>query len=50
MNTSPDISGAIKSRIMKLAVHVARIGENEMCIQDLVRKPEGKRLTWKTWM
>ena len=40
MYSSPNIR-VIKSRRIKLAAHVARMGER--CIQGLVRKPGGKR-------
>jgi hypothetical protein len=33
----------IKSRIMRWAVHVARIGEGRGMYRVLVRKPEGRR-------
>jgi hypothetical protein len=39
--SSPSIIRIIKSRRMRLAGHVARMGEE--CIWILVRKPEGKR-------
>jgi hypothetical protein len=34
----------IKSRVMRWAEHVARIGEKRNAYRLLVRKPEGKRL------
>jgi hypothetical protein len=33
----------IKSRIMRWAGHVERIGGGERCIQDFVGRPEGRR-------
>jgi hypothetical protein len=33
----------MKSRIMRSAVHVARMGEERNVYKDLVGKPEGKR-------
>jgi hypothetical protein len=40
---SPNFVRVIKSRKMRLAGHVARIGEEERCIQSFGGKPEGKR-------
>jgi hypothetical protein len=45
--SSPVISGAIKSRIIRWVVHVELTVKNEWCVQGLVRKPYGKRPTWK---
>jgi len=39
---SPNIFQLIKSRKMRWAGHVARMGGEEKRIQGLVRKPEGK--------
>jgi hypothetical protein len=41
--SSPDIIGRVKSRRMRLAWHVARMGEERKVYKVLVRKPEGKR-------
>jgi hypothetical protein len=41
--SSPDIIRQIKSRRMRWAVHVARIGEERKVYKVLVGKPEGKR-------
>jgi hypothetical protein len=41
--SSPNISRVIKSRRMKLAVYVARMGEERGVYTVLVGKPEGKR-------
>jgi hypothetical protein len=40
---SPNIIRQIKSRRMKWAGHVARMGEERNVYRVLVRKPEGKR-------
>jgi hypothetical protein len=40
---SPDIIRQIKSRRMRWAVHVARMGEGRNVYRVLVGKPEGKR-------
>ena len=40
---SPNIVRMIKSRRMRWAGHVARMGEESGVIRVLVRKPEGKR-------
>ena len=40
---SPNIVRVIKSRRMRLAGHVARMGEERGAYRVLVRKPEGKR-------
>jgi hypothetical protein len=41
--SSPDIIRQIKSRRMRWAGHVARIGEERNVYRVLVGKPEGKR-------
>jgi hypothetical protein len=41
--SSPDIIGQIKSRRMRWAGQVARMGEERKVYRVLVRKPEGKR-------
>jgi hypothetical protein len=41
--SSPSIIGIIKSRMMKWAGHVARMGEKRNAYRFLVGKPEGKR-------
>jgi hypothetical protein len=41
--SSPSIIRIIKSRRMRWAGHVARIGEKRNAYRLLVRKPEGKR-------
>jgi hypothetical protein len=46
--SSPDIVRQIKSRRMKWAVHVARMGEGRNVYRVLVGKPEGEKTTWKT--
>jgi hypothetical protein len=40
---SPDIIRQVKSRQMRLAGHVARMGEDRKMYKVLVGKPEGKR-------
>ena len=40
---SPSIFQVIKSRIMRWAGHVARMREQEKCMQGFGGKPEGKR-------
>ena len=40
---SPNIFRVIKSRIMRWAGHVARMGERRSVYRVLVEKPEGKR-------
>jgi hypothetical protein len=42
--SSPSIIRMIKSRRMRLAGHVERMGENRNAYRILVGKPEGKRL------
>jgi hypothetical protein len=47
--SSPDIVGVIKSRRMRWAGYVARMGERRGIFRVLVGKPEGEReTTWKT--
>jgi hypothetical protein len=46
--SSPSIIRIIKSRRMKLAGHVARIGEKRNAYRIFVRKPEGKRPMGRT--
>jgi hypothetical protein len=41
--SSPSIIRVIKSRIMKLAGHVARMGEKRGAYRILVGRPEGRR-------
>jgi hypothetical protein len=41
--SSPHIIRQIKSRRMRRAEHVARMGEEREIYKDLVGKPEGKR-------
>jgi len=41
--SSPDIVRVIKSRRMRWAGHVARMGEERGAYRVLVRKPEGRR-------
>ena len=41
--SSPNIVRVIKSRIMRWAGHVARVGEERGVFRVLVGKPEGKR-------
>jgi hypothetical protein len=45
--SSPDIIRQIKSRRMRWAGHVARMGEGRKEYRVLVGKPEGKRLLGK---
>jgi hypothetical protein len=53
--SSPDIIRQIKSRLMKWAGHVARMGEERKVYKVLVEKPEGKRpfrrprRRWEDW-
>jgi hypothetical protein len=46
--SSPDIIRQIKSRRMRWAGHVARMGGGRSFYRVLVGKPEGKKTTWKT--
>jgi hypothetical protein len=48
--SSPDIIRQDKSRRMRLAGHVARMGEERKEYKVLVGKPEGKRLAWGVWI
>jgi len=41
--SSPNIVRVMKSRRMRWAGHVARMGEGREVYRDLVGKPEGKR-------
>ena len=41
--SSPDIVRVIKSRRMRWAGHVARMGERRGAYRVLVRRPDGKR-------
>jgi len=41
---SPNVTGVIKSRTMRLAGHVERLGERKGAYRVLVEKPERKRL------
>ena len=41
--SSPNIVRVIKSRTMRWAGHVARMGQEKGAYRDLVGKPEGKR-------
>jgi hypothetical protein len=41
--SSPNIIRVIKSRRMRWAGHVARMGGKESCIQDFGGRPEGRR-------
>jgi hypothetical protein len=42
----PNIIRVIKSRRMRWAGHVARMGEKERCIPDFGRETRGKATTW----
>jgi hypothetical protein len=44
--SSPDIIRLIKSRRMRWAGHMARMGEGRNVYSALVGKPEGKRPQW----
>ena len=46
--SSPNIVWVIKSRKMRWAGHVARMGERRDVYRVLAGKPEGKRTTWET--
>jgi hypothetical protein len=50
LNSSPSIIRIIKSRRMRLAGHVARIGEKINAYRLLVGKPEGKRQKKVDWI
>jgi hypothetical protein len=43
----PNIVRVIKSRRMRWAGHVARMGEGKVVYRVLVEKPEGKRPLWR---
>jgi len=45
---SPNIVRVIKSRRVRWAGHVARMGDRRGVYRVLVGKREGKRTTWKT--
>ena len=45
--SSPNIVRVIKSRRMRWAGHVARMGEERGVYRVLVGKPEGKRPLWR---
>ena len=45
--SSPNIFRVIKSREMRLAEHVARMGNGRGVYRFLVGKPEGKRALWR---
>jgi hypothetical protein len=47
--SSPNIIRQIKSRRMRWAGHVARMGEERKVFKDLVGNPEGKRLEEKSF-
>ena len=47
MYSSPNIVRVIKSRRMRWAGHVARMGEERVVYRVLVGKPEGKRSLWR---
>jgi hypothetical protein len=47
--SSPDIIKQVKSRWMRWAGHVARIGEERKVYKVLVGKPEGKRWLERPW-
>jgi hypothetical protein len=50
--SSPNIIRQIKSRRMRWAGHVARMGEERKMYKVLVGKPEGKRprRRWENWI
>jgi hypothetical protein len=52
LHCSTDTTRVIKSRRMRWAGRVARMGERRGVYRVLVRNPEGKEATWKTqlWM
>jgi hypothetical protein len=41
--SSPDVIRQVKSRRMRWAGHVARVGEERKIYKVLMKKPEGKR-------
>jgi hypothetical protein len=43
LNAAPDIIRGIKSRRLRLAGHIARMGETVIAYRILVRIPEGKK-------
>ena len=45
--SSPNIVRVTKSRRMRWAVHVVRMGEERGVYRDLVGKPEGRRPLWR---
>jgi hypothetical protein len=45
---TPDIIRQIKSRRMRWAEHMVRMGQGRNVYKVLVGKPEGKKITWKT--
>ncbi|KAJ4440904.1 hypothetical protein ANN_10751 [Periplaneta americana] len=47
LHSSPDIIRNIKSRRLRWAGHVARMGESRNTYRVLVGRPEGKRLLWR---
>jgi hypothetical protein len=47
---SPNVIRVIKSRRMRLAGHVARMGEVTNACKILVEKPEGKRIRERLWL
>jgi hypothetical protein len=47
---SPNIFRVIKSRRMRWAVHVARVGERRGAYRVLVGKPEGNRPLGRPWL
>jgi hypothetical protein len=46
--SSPNIIRVIKSRRMRWARHVARMGEKRGAYRILVGRPKGKATTWET--
>jgi hypothetical protein len=44
LHSSPNIIRVVKSRMLRLAGHVARVGESRGAYRILVGKPEGRRL------
>jgi hypothetical protein len=45
---APNIILVIKSRRVRWAGHVARMGERRGAYRSLVGRPDGKKTTWKT--